>query len=269
MDRQLIFSKYKKSEDKLLISKFLDKVDIASKENKIAATDFYNESEQTIIKKVINLLGIENCIFYGGRDNSERKLIVIYPSKMKDIVEEKNFKFDTIISVFRVIPPKDSALKYNHSVYLGGLIKLGIKREKIGDIIVYSEGADIIVKKEIEKYVYTNIATLTRFSNARINNIKVEEIKDVEQSFKEMKIVTSSLRLDNIVSELAKTSRNKANDILNEERVFINYECQTKGTKSVESGDIITIRGKGKFLIEGLEGNTRKGNYVLIVKQWK
>ena len=51
MDKKEILDRYKKVEDKLLISKFFDKIDLCEKTNKIETTDFLNELEQTIIKK--------------------------------------------------------------------------------------------------------------------------------------------------------------------------------------------------------------------------
>ena len=151
---------------------------------------------------------------------------------------------------------------------MGGIIKLGIKREKIGDILVYNNGADIILKKETEKFLYSNLKTLTRFKESEISNIKLDEVFKKERSFQYIKIITSSLRLDNIVSELAKTSRNKAAELLEQDRVFVNYENIDKNTKKIKEKDIITIRGKGKFIIDEINGNTKKGNFILIVKKF-
>lgn len=268
MDKRLILEKYKKPEDKLLISKFFDKIELVNKTNKIETTDFLNESEQNILQKMINIIKFENYEFFGGIDSCERKLIIIYPEKMKDIFISKNFKYDTLISVFRILMPKDEQGKISHSVYLGGIIKLGIKREKIGDIVVYKDGADIIVKKETEKFLYANLNTLTRFSKSDISNIKIDDINKIIRKFEDIKIITSSLRLDNIISELARSSRNKANEILLQERVFINYENEVKNTKQVKEKDVITIRGKGKFIIDEIIGNTKKGNFIIKVKKY-
>lgn len=153
-------------------------------------------------------------------------------------------------------------------MYLGGLIKLGVKREKIGDIIVHDNGADVIVLKEITKFLLLHLQELNRFKNSDINVINVKDTFIKEQEFNEFKIIVSSLRLDNIVSELAKTSRNKANNIIDEERVFVNYENELKSTKAVNENDIITIRGIGKFVINEIAGNTKSGRYVIIVKKY-
>ena len=250
MDKKDILDRYKKVEDKLLISKFFDKIDLCEKTNKIETTDFLNELEQNIIKKVVNLARIDNCILFGGFDEADRKIAIIYPEKMREIIENGSFKYDTIFSVFRIKIPEVDVKNFNRSVYLGGIIKLGIKREKIGDIIVLSDGADVIVKKETEKFLFANLKTLTRFREADISNITLSELESTEKKFEEIKLITSSLRLDNIVSELAKTSRNKANEIIEQERVLVNYEQESKNTKLVKEKDIITIRGKGKFIID-------------------
>lgn len=269
MDREVVLSKYKKPEDKLLISRVFDKIDFTNKTNKISTTDFYNESEQAILKNVIRAIEFNNYVFYGGNENSERKLLVIYPDKMKELFLSNIFKFDTVVSVFRIIIPKESRDKFNHSMYLGGLIKLGINRAKIGDIVVFNEGADIIVKKETDKFLYANMQTLTRFSNADISEISVDDITKKEPQFKDIKLITSSLRLDNIVSELARTSRNKAVEILNQERVFVNYINETKATKLIKQEDVISIRGKGKFIIDEVTKNSKNERFVVLVKQYK
>ena len=187
MDKKDILDRYKKVEDKLLISKFFDKIDLCEKTNKIETTDFLNELEQNIIKKVVNLARIDNCILFGGFDEADRKIAIIYPEKMREIIENGSFKYDTIFSVFCIKIPEIDVKNFNHSVYLGGIIKLGIKREKIGDIIVLSDGADVIVKKETEKFLFANLKTLTRFREADISNIMLSKLDFTEKKFEEIK----------------------------------------------------------------------------------
>ena len=70
--------------------------------------------------------------------------------------------------------------KYSHRDYLGGLMKLGIKREKVGDIFVFEDGADILILDEISKFLLNNIYSLTRFSKSNIEIINIENIKTDE-----------------------------------------------------------------------------------------
>lgn len=268
MDRHFILEKYKDANEKLLISRLFDKIEIVNKNNKVETTDFLNEHEQLILKRVLNIIEFKNYVLSGGIDECERKSIIIYPQKMKDIFEKLVFKYDTIFSVFRIRLPKEDIGRFNHSVYLGGIIKLGISRAKIGDIFACDDGADIIVKKEVEKFLYTNLKSLNRFSNCEISNIKLSDVNVSELKFKDIKFVVSSLRLDNIVAELARTSRSKATEILNQERVFVNYEMECKNTKIIKEKDVISIRGKGKFIIDKITENTRKSNFWVDVNKY-
>ena len=74
--------------------------------------------------------------------------------------------------------------------------------------------------------------------------------------------------MDNIIAELARCSRNKAIDIINMERVFVNFQVETKKTKQIKSGDIITIRGKGRFIIKELVGQTKSGRSILKIEKF-
>ena len=147
-------------------------------------------------------------------------------------------------------------------------MKLGIKREKIGDILVDENGADIIVYNDIVSFLLTNLSNLTRFKGATVTEIKLNELKEVKINFISKTIHVSSMRLDNIVSELAQTSRSKASEILTNQKVFVNYECETKNTKIVKVDDLITIRGKGKFKITKIIGNTKKGKMNIMVQYY-
>ena len=147
-------------------------------------------------------------------------------------------------------------------------MKIGLQREKIGDILVEKSGADIIVIKEIASYVKETLSQLKRFSKAQIEFIKLEDLRKVEVQKQEVKMIVSSLRLDNIVSELAKTSRKKAEEMIEKERVFLNFELQSKNTKQVKEEDKITIRGKGKFEIKEICGETRSGRIILMIEKY-
>ncbi len=146
-------------------------------------------------------------------------------------------------------------------------MKLGLKREKIGDILVDEEGADIIVSSEILKFLLNNLTQLTRFQKSKIEEIPLSKLRKVKVEKEESTITVSSMRLDNIVAELANCSRSKANELLMQERVFVNFENITKATKEIKENDKITIRGKGRFEIKEILGNTRKGNIIIKVEK--
>ena len=52
------------------------------------------------------------------------------------------------------------------------------------------------------------------------------------------------------------------------ERVFINFQNETKKTKQIKPGDMITIRGKGRFYIKDLIGQTKSGRTILKIEKF-
>ena len=196
------------------------------------------------------------------------KILIIYPEKLKNIFEKDIPNKEEYITLIRIILPKQLHKKYTHRDYLGGIMKLGIKREKLGDIIVYDEGADILILPEIVKYIQYNLPELTRFSKSNIEVEQLENIKEKEIKYEYIEIIVPSMRLDSIVSELAKVSRNKATEIINKERVFLNFIEEVRLSREVKVGDIITIRGKGRYKVIETLGKTRNNRIIIKIQKY-
>ena len=256
----------KEKDDKILLAQVSDKIEMCENKNKIEYTNFLDLAQIELVQNYIDKLKIENYISYGGYEQSERKLFVIYPEKFNSTVVEKNLV--SIVKIVRIQLPDELKGKYAHRDYLGAVIKLGVKREKVGDIIVDNDGADIFVEKDISKFLLENLSGLTRFSKSKITIEKIDNLRTVEVRREERDIIVSSLRLDNVISELARCSRNKALDIINMERVFVNFQCETKKTKQIKTGDMVTIRGKGRFYIKELVGQTKSGRVIVKIEKF-
>lgn len=110
-------------------------------------------SEVGIAKKVLLNEGISNYFFFGGRETADRNILVIYPEKLSEEMARQNIS--KIVEVIRIVLPNE--LSYEHRDYLSGIMKLGIKREKFGDILVRENGADIVVLKEVSEYLKEGI----------------------------------------------------------------------------------------------------------------
>ena len=257
--------KYKNDENKLLIAKILDKYEFSIEKNKITYTDFLNISEVSIAKKCLKDENIKNYILYGGKEEADRNILIFYPEKFSVDMVEKNF--EKILEVIRIKLPNN--IQYEHREFLSGIMKLGVKREKFGDIIVTGDGADIIALSEISKILLEDLKQLTRFKKSIITIENIKDLITLESEFEELKIIVTSLRLDNFVSELARTSRTKAEEIINEGKVFVNSINEFKLHKKILVNDIITIRGKGKFIFDGIEKETKSGKFLVNIKKYK
>lgn len=267
MDRQEILSKYI-NDDRLLVSKLLDKIEFVNKINSVEYTEFLDMRQRQLLEKVMAELKVSNYVATGGYKTAERTVLVIYPEKLEEIIQNEQFDFNTIFAVVRISLPNELKGMYSHRDYLGAIIKIGMRREKVGDIITSKDGADLIVLKEAEKYITSGLKELTRFSKAEFQSLRLEELNIEEPKTQVIDIIIPSMRIDSIVSEIIRTSRAKAMTIIKEERVFVNHELITKGSKEVKENDIITVRGKGRFKVGKIVNSTRKGNLVLKVEKY-
>lgn len=253
------------NERKLLEAKIKDQYQFAISKNKITHTDFLNMAEKKIAEKYLRENGIRNYAFFGGNgEESDRNILLFYSDKFSDEMLQKNY--DKILCGIRIVLPKE--LHYEHRMYLSGIMKLGIRREKVGDILVRENGADILVLKEVAEILANDLRHLTRFQKAKIEIVSIQKIENKEKKFEDLSIIVSSMRLDNFVAELARCSRTKAVELINQQRVLVNYNLETKFSKKINPGDIINIRGKGKFVVGEIDHQTRSEKQVVKVKKF-
>lgn len=266
MDKQQLLKDYKKQEDKMCLSQVLDKMEFSKAREKIEYTDFLDMYQVSLVENFLKKIKFKNYKIYGGYEEAERKILIIYPEKYNEKMLEKNYS--KMIKIVRVTLPEEEKGKYSHRNYLGGIVKLGLRREKIGDIIVCNEGADIIVMQNFADILKQQLPSLTRFENSKVTIEEIQNLQKREIITEQVKIIVPSLRLDNFVSDLARTSRSKAVQIIDQERVFVNGKNETKASKQLRLNDVITIRGKGRFIIKEFSGTTRSGRTVVVIEKY-
>lgn len=266
MNKQDLLKDYKKQDDKMCLAQVLDKIEISKVKGRIDSTDFLDMYQVSLVESFLKKNKIEQYKLFGGYEDSERKILITYPESYTEEMVQKNY--EKFLRVVRIELPEEEHGKYAHRNYLGGIVKLGLKREKVGDILVANEGADIVVVSDFAEVLEKELPSLTRFENSKISITEISNLKKKEIKIENIEIIVPSLRLDNIVSDLARTSRSKASQIIAQERVFINGKNETKVSKQVKLGDIITIRGKGRFIIKDFKGTTRSGRTVVLIEKY-
>lgn len=268
MNKKEVLERYNKEEEKLLIAKLIDKINTRNTQNKIEHTDFLDMYQKKICQDVLNTLKERNYTFYGGFEGADKNILILYPDKLERVFENNQYNFNTLMKAIKITLPNELKGTYMHRDYLSGLMKLGIKREKCGDILIEEKGAYIIVQVELADYIKDNLQALTRFIKSKVEIIDLEQIKVPERKKEEKCIRVSAMRLDSIIAEIAYTSRTGANELIESGRVFVNYENETRKSRNLNEKDVIVIRGKGKFEISKIEGNTKKGKIIVMVEHY-
>lgn len=260
-DREFILKKVQKIDDKLLMSKILDKAAKAQKSGSIAHSDFLDPYQRNTIEKALGKdMGLE-YEFSGGYIGAERVIIIFRPNFISSYSEDDA---DNPLKVLNITLHGREVL--THRDYLGSLMGLGIKREKIGDILVKDESCAVIVLSEIADFIKYN---LLKVSNVKVNAdiVSVDQLEASEPKTRVINTTVASLRLDSIAGSGFGMSRSKAVEFIRSEKVSLNWEITTNLTKQVKEGDVISIRGKGRMVVDGVGGTTRKGRISVLLKR--
>ena len=251
MDKIKLTSHIKDIDLKNKMFKIIDKANGCLKNYDVRYSDFLNPFEVENAKAILNSDTNLKYSVDGGYDESERKIVFIYPFYMEyeDINDtlrfiqiEGNFKFKSI----------------SHKDYLGSLLSLGIKREKIGNIIIHENFCQVIVSHDICDFILMNLEKVAR-NNVKLKEISREDIIYNPPTVKDISFTVSSIRIDCIISGLYNISRQESAKLINNEKVQINYEKITSCSKEIKSGCLISVRGKGRSQITNIGDLTKKG----------
>ena len=236
--------------------KILDNVEMVLNNYRQETTDFLDPYERYLARSILNRF--DEIIYNedGGLDESERKVINIFPFYLgEDDIEEK-------ISFLKIQYPEANL---SHKDLLGAILNLGIIREKIGDIYVHNDKSFIIVKKEIKDFLLYNLNKVSNY-NVKNQDIKRSEIKVFQEDYKEVKKIVSSLRLDTIISSIYNMSRQNSLKIIKSDRIKINFKPVNKPAIELNEGDLISAKGYGRSKFYSINGISKKGNYNITFR---
>ncbi len=239
-------------DDKLEASKIYEKYKLTDYGLSTFTESFYPPSIWAKIIKMKNTLKI-NVDTYGGFFQSERRIVMFegeYPTELP-------VKFMCVKNLSKF---KDLA----HKDYLGAIMSLGIKREKMGDLIVKENCCYFPVFEDVARIIERDLESV---GHNPVEIFYVEELVE-EVDFEEITIVVSSQRLDSIVSALTKLSREEAVKQIEKGEVFINYSEEKEKSLKLKEDDIISIRKYGKYKFDSLAGNTKKDKLRIVIKKF-
>lgn len=244
-------------EDKTLLANLYDKILLCEKTNKtMFSHEFYPPVIWNELVKISNNFSV-NFYSNGIFEESERKMICIsvdetvqeYPIKIIKITNKSKFK------------------ELKHKDFLGTIMSLGIVREKIGDLKLQDNICYAAASIDVIDYIKLS---LDKISNCPCD-IEILDIKDCnlpKSNFEEKIIITTSIRADCFVSSLCNLSRNKVVDFIKSGKILVNYMEINKKDKNINIGDVVTVRGYGKYKIFELIGTTQRDRKKFLIKKY-
>ena len=217
-------------------------------------SDFLTPYEQRELASVLNGIYDVRYSFDGMSEQSERKIVSIYPDYLEESCQD--------ILVCLKITGNTLFSKLSHRDYLGSILGLGLRREKIGDIFVVQDGAYIVCLQSVADYICFHLEKVKNVS-VKVNRVEKDEIELPKQEKRECEFVVSSIRLDSIVAGMFHLSRNDAKSLVQKELVSVDYEVISNPSKILEPPSVISVRGFGKGTFEKVLYQTKKDRYKL------
>lgn len=239
-------------EERILISSVYDKLEQSYHKNYPIFSDFLDAGQIALVKQLFPFWK-DSLSFFGGIQNAERQICYL------------SFGYEEFpIKIIEVNCAQAADITHRH--VLGSLMGLGIKRQKIGDILT-GERIFVAIKEEILKYVLENFFKIGKHPVT----LQVLEDFSIEktQEFSYHSTTVSSLRLDCIVAAITHLAREKAKAFILAEKVKVNHIEETNYKKILSEGDIISVAQKGRYVLEQLDGITKKERIKVTIKKYE
>ncbi|MEZ3435968.1 MAG: RNA-binding protein [Lachnospiraceae bacterium] len=224
----------------------------------VTFSDFLNLNELNILHTIPKYMFPAGYETYGGYELSERQMAAFLPDALC---------FSYPVKAVRVTPlNKRFAEELTHRDYLGSLMNLGIDRCRLGDILADEGGAVVFAKEEIAGYI---AESLTRVRHTSVK-ASVQETSDITYTprYESIKGTVPSVRLDTVLSVCFPLSRSRLVPLIEGGKVFVNGKLITSNGYHLKEGDIISVRGTGKAVYDGILSETKKGRYLISVRKY-
>lgn len=212
------------------------------------STLFLNYSESKTVIRILNKKNINYNIFY-PYENTEK--IIIYKNKIPNI------------KLLKIVTKE----KLKHSDILGTLFANQLSPNQYGDIIIDDGNYYIMIIDTMLFYFQTQFNKIGKL-NVDIEIVSLDIIKDYKYKYEIINYYVNSLRIDNLVASITSLSRSSVDMMFLKKDILLWYEL-VKKTKLLKEDDIISIRRYGKFKINRVLKNNKKGKIKIEVYKYK
>lgn len=245
-------------EERKLQKRFIDLANQAYHNDTFCFTNFLSMADVNVL---MNSVAAGQFETFGGMEGCER-VVARFGNK-----EELGYEVAYPIAILKIEP---FILKFadelTHRDFLGALMNLGIEREILGDILLDGKTAYLFVIDMMAEFVMQNLDKVkhTSVRVTRLERVPVE----VSPHLEEKEVVVASKRLDVVIARVYNLSRSKTLDLFRERKVFVNGRVYENNSYQLGDGDIIAVRGSGKFIYEKEKYETKKGRLCLTVREY-
>lgn len=241
--------------------RILDLANQCYQKNQYTFSGFLNAGEQSDLYEIEKEISFVPWTLFGGTDNCERQMIRFGSEEW--LGYEEAFPISCII-----VKPliRKFADDLNHRDFLGALMNLGIERDILGDIIVKDQVGYVFCEDQMAEYIAEHLDKVRHTSVSC--EISRECPKEAAPELKNEELILSSERCDAVVAKAYHLSRGQSIDLFRAKKIFVNGRQYENNSGMLKVGDIISVRGFGKFIFDGILQETKKGRIRIGIRRY-
>ncbi len=196
---------------------------------------------------------------YGGYPRAERNALYMFPDQHQGTLPP-------VTALVVKWPGRGDEI--GHRDLLGAILALGLRRDQVGDIVMLEEGgAAVMVMESKADYICSNLIQVGHMP-VDCSISEPGKLPLAKENGKEISGTVASLRLDSVLSLGFGASRSKVSRLIKGGLVIVNWRPVDSPSLQLEEGDQISLRGRGRLLVQSVEGETRKGRIRLKLKKY-
>ena len=226
----------------------------------VTATAFLTPAEQYAVTAWAKRRADCTLLLHGGCGNAERKAAFFLPFYLAP----EDFDASEYLRAVRVTAAFGTP---GHRDYLGAILGLGVRREWIGDVLVFDNTAHVLCLPSVEAH----LLTLEKVGRCGVKTASVAliDVPAPERKTRTVTFTVKSLRFDAAVAGLFGLSRTAAAERIRAGLASLNYAECLRTDAPVHAGDVLSLRGCGKGAITDEGGLSRKGRRFITAELWQ
>lgn len=222
-------------------------------------TDFLSLAEQDVLLSLRFEPGSAPVVLCGGFETAERQLAQFGSEELCGYTE-----VPPIVCVQIEPVSQKFADALTHRDYLGALMALGVRRSVLGDIILHENCGYLFCLDSISGFITEQFTQVKRttVTCAVLDTVPALVAGEPAQS----SVNVASERLDAMVATVYRLSRSESQALIEQGKVFVSGRLTENTSLQPAPGDIISVRGLGRFAYDGVAKETKKGRLFINVR---
>ena len=197
----------------------------------------------------------------GGYECAERQMAAFIPDALF-------YEWDYPITCLKITKDtKKFQENLSHRDYLGAMIHLGVDRSVIGDILIRGEDAWFFCVDSMADFF---VQELVKVRHTAVHTQIVSQAETPLEPVREpVQATVSSVRLDAVAAAAFSSSRTKMLPLIQGGQVYVNSVLTVSNAYTLKEGDIVSVRGKGKFCFRQVLSLTKKGKHRVLLERYQ